>query len=163
MFSDITATGAVTLRSMTQGQGARGLKNVSIHCSFLCMAGADVRVRVRPGVIRVRIAEAGIRPVIRVTTPEAEGSPFPFLPTGAEPLSRPLRGPRGAPSDRILSLDYKSRFVKELSSTNVRTCRPKKQDTFVRQKRPVPHPTYIRWDRNMQGGSRSSRSRSTRR
>ena len=36
---------------------------------FPCMARADVRVRIRPGVIRVRIAETGIRTVIRIRTP----------------------------------------------------------------------------------------------
>ena len=40
--------------------------------TVICKAGADVRARERPGGIRGRTAEAGRRPVNRVTTPEAE-------------------------------------------------------------------------------------------
>lgn len=36
----------------------------------LSMARADIRVRVRPVVIRVRIGEAAIRTVIRITAPK---------------------------------------------------------------------------------------------
>ena len=34
------------------------------------MARADIRIRVRPIVIRVRISEAAIRTVIRITAPK---------------------------------------------------------------------------------------------
>lgn len=39
---------------------------------FYCMARADIRVRVRPSVIRVRIAETGIRTVFSVSTPKTQ-------------------------------------------------------------------------------------------
>ena len=60
------------------------------------MAGTDVRVRVRPGVIRIRIAEAGIRPVISVTTPQAQ-LPYPLSTYRPESLSRPFPGPTEGP------------------------------------------------------------------
>ncbi len=31
------------------------------------MAGADIRIRIRGNVIRVRVQETGIRPIIRIT------------------------------------------------------------------------------------------------
>lgn len=83
---------------------------------FLCMAGADVRVRVRPGVIRVRIAEAGIRPVIRVTTPEAEGSPFPFLPTGHRAACVAVAGPCYGPRRSGFIVDYRIRISMNLQT-----------------------------------------------
>lgn len=37
---------------------------------FNCMARADIRIRVRPGVIRIRIGETAVRTVIRITAPD---------------------------------------------------------------------------------------------
>lgn len=48
------------------------------------MARADVRVRVRPSVIRVRISETALRAVIRVAAPKQQLIPFhlPVAPVG---------------------------------------------------------------------------------
>ena len=46
------------------------------------MAGAVIRIRVREGVIRIRVPEARVRPVIRVTAPHNQRLPFSYLPTG---------------------------------------------------------------------------------
>ena len=42
------------------------------------MAGADVRPRIRPSVVRVRVNEAAIRTVVRITAPQQQ--PIPLLP-----------------------------------------------------------------------------------
>ena len=46
-----------------QGQGAGDV------FVYHCMARADIRIRVRPGVIRVRIGETAVRTVVRITAP----------------------------------------------------------------------------------------------
>ena len=71
-----------------QGQGAGDV------FVFHCMARADIRIRVRPGVIRVRIGETAVRTVIRITAPDHNLSSHPLLPTiltcqlSASPLRR---------------------------------------------------------------------------
>jgi|GEM_PF-4119444 len=40
------------------------------------MAGTDVRIRIRRPVIRIRIEEAGIRRIVRITT--GQQSPYQF-------------------------------------------------------------------------------------
>ena len=58
-----------------QGQGAGDV------FFYHCMARADIRIRVRPGVIRVRIGETAVRTVIRITAPVDHLSSHPLLPT----------------------------------------------------------------------------------
>lgn len=71
-----------------QGQGAGDV------FFYHCMARADIRIRVRPGVIRVRIGETAVRTVIRITAPVDHLSSHPLLPTiltcqlSASPLRR---------------------------------------------------------------------------
>ena len=62
----------------------------------LSLASPDVRVRVREGVVRVRITETGIRPVIRIPTPQQELIPFylPSTPVGSRSVIRCRRGER---------------------------------------------------------------------
>ena len=80
------------------------------------MARADVRVRVRPGVIRVRITDTRIRAVIRVTAPQHQP---PFLPSTYWPPSLDQRGSGRTPGGQIFSIQ------RTLCITNVRTAFPK--------------------------------------
>ena len=90
------------------------------------MAGTDVRVRVRPGVIRVRIAEAGIRPVISVTTPQAQLpiSPF-YLPVRVAfaAVVGPIEGPQRAGFFRFTGFGISMNFPKQIYGSGIHILR----------------------------------------
>lgn len=91
------------------------------ECMFLhCMARADIRVRVRPTVIRVRIAETAIRTVIRITAPVHNLALTPFcLPSSLVSSQPPLdiRGGRRMDSAKSIALDSRFHDFKELTGT----------------------------------------------
>lgn len=67
-----------------QGSGDFMEKHPYSGSHISSLARADVRVRVRPGVIRVRISETALRAVIRVAAPKQQLIPLylPVAPVG---------------------------------------------------------------------------------
>lgn len=76
------------------GVKARGIiwVNTLVEYHTSSLARADVRVRVRPSVIRVRISETAMRAVIRVAAPKQQLVPLylPVTPVGTRPVPFPL-------------------------------------------------------------------------
>lgn len=94
-FFDIAAVPLLRTVRIELDAGSRlgGLYgNTLLGSNISSLARADVRVRVRPSVIRVRISETALRAVIRVAAPKQQLIPLylPSAPVGVAPGTLPV-------------------------------------------------------------------------
>lgn len=117
---------------------------------FYCMARADIRVRVRPTVIRVRIAETGIRTVFSVSTPKTQLSFSSAYHLRLSAFKASLGNSKEAwkmDYQNLVALDSRSQYFNELSFTQ--------PQAELRTLRPIRH--------NRQGESREASTSATNR